>query len=206
MKQGGCEMEAGGGSGNASFRLRVNRLIADLIFLIWSTLDIWREWQLAVTRHGFIRRQAQEPHQPVSIAEDLHRLHRCVLPEAYPFARPQRSPWFSHRDPGVCRSGMDQEYFRWRAGLARAQQPGMPHPGGIEYEQIAGGEKAGKVGKPGILEHRLVPGRASHHQKPTSPPVVRWFLGDQLGRKVVIEIGGLEVLSRQRWSLGLRAA
>jgi hypothetical protein len=82
----------------------------------------------------------------------------------------------------------------------------MPYPGGIEYEQIAGGEEAGKVGKPGILQHRLVPGRASQDQKPTSPPVGRWFLGDQLGRKVVIEIGGLEVLSRQRWSLGLRAA
>jgi hypothetical protein len=31
-------------------------------------------------------------------------------------------------------------------------------------------------------------------------------LGDQVGRKVVIEIGGLEPLSRQRWSLALRGA
>ena len=82
----------------------------------------------------------------------------------------------------------------------------MPHPGGIEHQQIAGGEKTGKVGKPGVLERSLVAGRTSDDQKPTSPPVGRWFLGDQLGRKVVIEIGGLEVLSRQRWSLGLQAA
>ena len=82
----------------------------------------------------------------------------------------------------------------------------MPYPGGIEHEQIAGGDESGEIGKLCVVERSLVAGGASHDQKPTSTPVGRWFLGDQVGRKAVIEIGGLEPLSRQRWSLALRGA
>ena len=85
----------------------------------------------------------------------------------------------------------------------------MSDPGGIEYNEIARRDQTGEIGELSVLQGTIRLNAfmgTSYDQQATRSPVRRWFLSDELGGKIVLEIGGTERFRRQRWSLERPAA
>lgn len=99
---------------------------------------------------------------------------------------------------------MDEEDLGRGARRPATQQPGLAHLGRIENEQIArryqGEQRIERV----VAELWRAGRRRAHHQQPTGAADRRRRLGDQLGREVVIEIGGTHRLGEQTALAGWR--
>jgi hypothetical protein len=87
--------------------------------------------------------------------------------------------------------------------MTGCDQTSVAHSGRVEDHEIASGDQPRQLRETGVSQARAV---ALKYQESASTPVRQRFLGDELGREYVIEVGGAEAFRRQRWWLGQLAA
>ncbi len=133
----------------------------------------------------------------MAVGKHFHRLHRGPPVQVDALARLERAARLAEREPGPILEWANQQDLRGRARRARADEPRVPDPTGIEHEQIARRDQAEKIAEDQVLEARGAadePAGASHGQEPAGAPLFDRRLGDQLGREFVVEVGKGESL------------
>ena len=85
---------------------------------------------------------------------------------------------------------MQQQHLRRRAAGPGAEQPGVAHPGGVEDEEVAGGNESEQVGEGSIGHRRRAVTR--DHEQPAGTALRTGLLRDQGGGERVVEVGGAE--------------
>ena len=122
---------------------RVDRLIAGLVGSVGIARDVGRQRQLAEPVDGLLRRGRRRSGPGDCRRRGPPRSRSGVGAEHDPLARLQRAAGLAHRDPGAVGAGMDQQDLGRRSRRAGAEQARVPHPRGVEDEEVPAGISEG---------------------------------------------------------------
>ncbi len=158
VKQRRREVESRRRCGDARLTFGVDGLVAKLIRRRRGAIDVRRQRQPAESVDGLAGGEAHKAHSAIALVQDGDRLDRGALPDGDPLAGPQRAPRPPDGDPVFPRRGMDEQHLGRCAALSRAEEAGMADPGGIDDQEVAGGNQVDEVGEDAVKQFRVRPG------------------------------------------------